>query len=134
VTALLTGEGISLGIVTRDHAAMMEFYGNTLGLPHVRTLNGGLGVTEFYAVGTSMLKLVSPPSPPAQEAPGGELASASGLRYITLRIKNLEAVLQACVESNVAVVKPRTPYPGGRGFIAMVRDPDGNVVEFVQQD
>jgi catechol 2,3-dioxygenase-like lactoylglutathione lyase family enzyme len=134
VTVLLTGEGISLGIVTRDHAAMMEFYGRTLGLPHVRTLNGGLGTTEFFAVGTSMLKLVNPPSPPALEAPGGELASASGLRYITLRIKNLEAALQACAERNVPIVKPQTPYPGGQGWIAMVGDPDGNVVEFVQQD
>jgi predicted enzyme related to lactoylglutathione lyase len=132
--AELTGEGISLGIVTIDHDAMMGFYGETLALPHARTLASNLGTTEFFAVGDSMLKLIRPKSQPASTSPGGGVADAGGIRYITLRVTNLEDILKACDAASAAVVLPKTEFPGGGGWIAMVRDPDGNPVEFVQQD
>jgi predicted enzyme related to lactoylglutathione lyase len=130
----LTGEGISLGIVTVDHDAAMRFYGEILGLPHVRTLQGNAGTTEFFAVGDSMLKLVRARSRPTGASPGGGIADASGIRYLTLRVRNLDSILKVCEQSSVTIMVPKTEYPGGGGWIAMVRDPDGNPVEFVQQD
>ena len=69
-------------------------------------------------------------TPPQQQA--GDIAAAYGYRYLTLLVEDLAEVMAAMVAHGVPVVVPVTQLESGSA-ISMVRDPDGNVVEFVQE-
>ena len=54
------------------------------------------------------------------------------MRYWTISVSNLEAMVEACRTAGApVVVEPREARPGIR--IAIVLDPDGNSVEFLQK-
>ena len=125
--------GIDLGIVVRDVDAMVAFYRDTLGLYYEgeNPVPGG-GVMHRLWAAETMVKLVAPdPAPEATNPPGG-LAAASGMRYFTFTVTNLDDVFDACVAASAAVVlTPFAVAPSVRS--ARVEDPDGNHVEFLQR-
>ena len=56
-----------------------------------------------------------------------------GFRYVTFPVKNISEICELLKEKGVTFNVPETELrPGVR--IAMVEDPDGNTVEFVQYD
>lgn len=128
----ITKDSIDLGIVVRDAAAMLTFYRDTLGLPHVGTLPmGGGAVMERLACGTTVIKLVSWAATPEGANPPGGNRTATGMRYFTISVADLQGVFDACVAAGAPVaVKPVEFRPGVH--IAIVEDPDGNWVEFLQ--
>jgi predicted enzyme related to lactoylglutathione lyase len=68
---------------------------------------------------------------PAAAAPGG-IQGATGYRYWTISISNLEEASKACEDAGYkVVVSPREIRPGVS--IAIVEDPEGNWVEFLKQ-
>jgi catechol 2,3-dioxygenase-like lactoylglutathione lyase family enzyme len=80
--------------------------------------------------GDSLIKLVAVDQVPATAAPGG-IGGASGYRYFTITVSNLAEMVQTCQAAGHPVPLPeREIRPGVR--IAMVADPDGNWVEFLQ--
>jgi predicted enzyme related to lactoylglutathione lyase len=125
--------GADLGIVVNDLEAMLVFYRDTLGLYHEgqNPVPGG-GVMHRLWAAETMIKLVAPePAPTAQNPPGG-LAGGRGLRYFTFTVTNLDEAYEACVEAGATVVRaPMTVAPNIR--IAMIEDPDGNYVEFLER-
>ncbi len=128
----LSKQSIDLGIVTTNGPAMLAFYRDLLGLELKGEMKmpGGQGVMYRLLCGDSLIKLVVMPELPAQAAPGG-IQGAAGYRYWTITVSNLEAMAQACTEAGHKLVWPvREIRPGVR--IAMVEDPDGNWVEFLQ--
>jgi catechol 2,3-dioxygenase-like lactoylglutathione lyase family enzyme len=132
MTVALRKASIDLGIVTTNGPAMLAFYRDVLGLEHVgdMPMPGGTGTMHRLQCGDSLIKLVVLPGVPAPAAPGG-INGASGYRYWTMTIDNLSAVAQACVDAgHTMVVREREIRPGVR--IAIVADPDGNWVEFLQ--
>ena len=83
--------------------------------------------------GTTMVKLVSPGQLPEAANPPGGLAGASGIRYWTITTTNLDEITDQCRSAGYTVpVEPREIRPGVR--IAMVEDPDGNWVEFLENN
>ena len=133
MTMQLGKAGIDLGIVVRNADAMVVFYRDTLGLyfEGSNPVPGG-GVMHRLWAAETMVKLVAPdPAPEAANPPGG-LSEASGMRYFTFTVSNLNEVHEACVAAGAAVVlAPFTVAPSVR--IAMVEDPDGNHVEFLER-
>ncbi len=80
--------------------------------------------------GTSDFKLVVP-NATVPKGPIG-LESQLGFRYVTFVIKNLSALCQELKRRGVEFTVPEKELrPGTR--IAMVKDPDGNIVEFVER-
>jgi catechol 2,3-dioxygenase-like lactoylglutathione lyase family enzyme len=80
--------------------------------------------------GNSLIKLVVLPEGIAAAAPGG-IQKAAGYRYWTITIDNIDAVCADCdAKGHKVVVKPSEIRPGVK--IAIVADPDGNWVEFLQ--
>jgi catechol 2,3-dioxygenase-like lactoylglutathione lyase family enzyme len=80
--------------------------------------------------GTSDFKLIDPSARPPQGLIG--LESQVGFRYVTFVIKNLSDVCKELRSKGIVFEVPEKELrPGVR--IAMVRDPDGNVVEFVER-
>ena len=130
----LTKDSIDLGIVVRDAEAAMKFYGGTLGFEHVAdTPMGGGMIMHRMMCGTSLIKLLEfPETPEASPQPGG-INAASGYRYWTISVSNLDELTASCkTDGYNVIVEPREIRPGVR--IAMVEDPDGNIVEFIENN
>lgn len=129
----LRKDAIDLGIAVCDAPAMLRFYRDVLGFREVAVFPAPReGRAHLLACGSSVLKLVVLPEAPALRSPGGELFDASGYRYFTLSIGNLDATLEACRRDGREILMPPKDFPGG-SRIAIVRDPDGNPVEFIQR-
>jgi len=121
--------GIEVGLVTTDLEAMTAFYEGFLELEPQGEIDFEGGSQRRYALGGSVVKLVTYTAPPAPAVPGGGRAQA-GLRYFTIGVTGLRAVAEAFDASPYQVVEPLTefaPVPGmGWMFVA---DPDGNHIE-----
>lgn len=129
----LTKAGIDLGLVTREPAKMLTFYRDVLGFrQEPDTPFPGGGVMHRVWCGESLIKIVAPAKAPDVSAPTGGLTGATGMRYWTISVSNLEAMVETCrAAGSTVVVEPREARPGIR--IAIVLDPDGNSVEFLQK-
>ena len=126
-------KGIDLGIVTTNGEPMLAFYRDVLGLRYMESIpmpGGGAGTMHRMLCGESLIKLVVLPKVGGQAAPGG-IPGANGYRYWTITVANLAEVVDACAKAGRKVVVPEKEVrPGVR--IAIVEDPDGNWVEFLQ--
>jgi catechol 2,3-dioxygenase-like lactoylglutathione lyase family enzyme len=129
---VVTKDSIDLGIVTTDAVPMLKFYRDTLGLKVEGELvmPGGNHMTRL-ACGTTTLKIVVNAKRPPAEAPPGGIGGATGLRYFTISVSNLEQATNELAEAGYkVVVKPREIRAGVT--ISMIEDPDGNWVELLQ--
>lgn len=125
---------IDLGIVITDSDAALAFYRDLLGLDHEGDIPfAGLGLMHRLRCGDSLIKLIrTDQMPDACPAPGG-IDAGTGLRYFTIHMENLDEMVQVCRDAGVTVVvPPMSPRPGLR--IAIVEDPDRNLVEFVTNE
>ena len=123
---------IDLGIVTTNGEAMLAFYRDVIGLAvqGQMPMPGGKGTMHRLLCGESLIKLVVMPELPAAAVPGG-IGGGAGYRYWTITVSNLSEMVASCAAAGHAAVWPeREIRPGVR--IAMVADPDGNWVEFLQ--
>jgi len=122
---------IDIGIITNNLQAMLAFYGDGLGLPveAVIDMPGG-GVMHRFRAGESVVKVIETEPRPAAEAPPGGIRGATGYRYWTLHVNDLDATLKKLGEAgHEPVVAKKTIRPGVT--IAFLADPDGNWVELL---
>jgi catechol 2,3-dioxygenase-like lactoylglutathione lyase family enzyme len=128
----LTKDSIDIGIVVRDAEAALRFYRDVLGFEHVgeMPMPGG-GTMQRLLCGTSLVKLVSHAVTPEASNPRGGLQKATGVRYWTISVSNLDEIVKTCEEAGSKIAVPITEVRPGV-TIAMVVDPDGNWVEFLQ--
>jgi catechol 2,3-dioxygenase-like lactoylglutathione lyase family enzyme len=121
---------VDLGIVVHDIVASLAFYEVVLGLPKVQVMPMPFGTMHRLAFGESFVKLIDPSS----TIPMGEvgLTKQLGFRYLTFQVTNIDEVCAACETAGAPFEIPKMELLPGV-TIAMVRDPDGNVVEFVQR-
>ena len=92
-------------------------------------LSGG-GTMHRLKCGDTVVKLVKLNTTPAGDGSGG-IAASNGFRYFTMTVSNLSEIMAECEAAGVNVVIPiREIRPGVS--ISMVEDPDGNVVEFLE--
>lgn len=123
---------IDIGIIAKDIDAMMTFYGDTLGLEFEASIPmPGGGTMNRFKVGDSVIKVIElDPAAPADAAPGG-IRGASGYRYWTITVGNLEASVQKASDAGAKVVVPAKVVREGI-TIAIIADPDGNWVELLE--
>lgn len=121
---------IDIGIVVSDIRRSLHFYQTILGLEKLEEVELPLGRMHRLRFGESFVKLVEPPASP-QRGPDGFM-SISGFRYLTFPITDIDAVCAACTEAGVEFEMPLQQLVPGL-FVAMLRDPDGNVVELVKR-
>lgn len=130
----VTKPAIDLGIITRDAEPMLAFYQNVLGLPleGVIPMPSG-GTMHRLKVGESVVKIVQLDRSPAADAVPGGIPAATGMRYWTIYVSDLEGCVKTCADAgHKVVVPPKVIRPGVT--IAIVADPDGNWVELLQTD
>jgi predicted enzyme related to lactoylglutathione lyase len=128
----LTKNSIDLGIVTTNGPAMLAFYRDVIGLAvqGEMPMPGGNGTMHRLLCGDTLIKLVVLPETKATAAPGG-IGGANGYRYWTMTVSNLTDMVKACGDAGAKVVMGEREIRKGVR-IAMVEDPDGNWVEFLQ--
>ena len=125
-------DAIDIGVIVSDIDKSLAFYRDLLGVPKTQELPTPIGTIHRLGYGQTDLKLVVPPD---GKKPGrGELGfdSQLGYRYITFRIQNLSEICQRLEREGVEFEIPEQEILPGV-HIAMVKDPDGNLVEFVQR-
>ena len=132
MTVKITKPAIDIGIVTNNLDAMLAFYRDTLGLAFEATIPmPGGGVMNRFKVGDSVIKIIeTEPRPAAAAAPGG-IRGATGYRYWTITVSNLDTSLaKIAADGHKVVVPAKEIRPGVT--IAIVADPDANWVELLQ--
>jgi catechol 2,3-dioxygenase-like lactoylglutathione lyase family enzyme len=125
-------DSIDLGIVVSDAAKALAFYRDALGLEQVgEQPMGGAGKMYRLQCGATHLKVIHFDKTPAgRAAPGGPM-EALGLRYLTIHVPDIKGLFERLETKGIKPFMPITEIrPGVR--IAMVSDPDGNTVEFLQ--
>ena len=80
--------------------------------------------------GSSDVKLIDPTA--RSEAGPIGIDRQLGFRYLTFVVTNLDAVCQHLDAQKVEFTQRKTEIRPGT-TIAMVKDPDGNIVEFVER-
>lgn len=131
----LTKDAIDLGIVVNDGDAALKFYRDTLGFEYVQSnpMPGGGGTMHRLMCGKSMIKVVVPDNAIEAKPPRGGIMGATGYRYWTISVSNLEEVTAACGDAGYrVVVEPREIREGVT--ISIVQDPEGNWVELLQSN
>ena len=131
MTVELTKDSIDLGIVTNNQEAMAGFYRDVLGFKDAGTMPMPGGSMHRLICGTSAIKLVAMKRTTEVAAPPGGIGGATGYRYWTMNVSNLADIVEKCEAAGVKVAVPLTELMPGVS-LAIVEDPDGNWVEFVQ--
>ncbi len=123
-------DSIDLGVVVSNIQASLSFYRDMLGLNFVEEIPVWFGTMYRLRFGTSDFKLIQPKVVPPKGASG--LETQLGFRYVTFLVRNLEEICEKLKSKGVQFhIPPKEIRPGVR--IAMVKDPDDNVVEFVER-
>ena len=129
----LVKRSLDIGIVVRDAEASLGFYRDVLGLDHLGTIEmpGGASMDQL-ACGESVIKLLRLLETPSASNPPGGSAAATGFRYFTMIVDDLDDVIHRCNEAAArTALGPVEFMPGVR--LVIIEDPDGNWVEFVHR-
>jgi catechol 2,3-dioxygenase-like lactoylglutathione lyase family enzyme len=120
---------LDIGVIVSDIKASLNFYQNILGLEFVGITPLWFGTMHRLRFGTSDFKLIAPHVLPPRGAVG--LENQLGFRYVTFVVENLSELCADLQKIGIEFTVPEKEIrPGVR--IAMVKDPDGNIVEFVK--
>ena len=123
-------DSIDLGIICGDIEASLHFYQDLLGLTDAGVNPATTGTMHRLRFGTSDIKLIDPTKRPGSGPIG--IDQQLGFRYLTFVVTNLDDVIQRLEAEHIEFTRPKTEIRPGT-TIAMVKDPDGNIVEFVER-
>jgi catechol 2,3-dioxygenase-like lactoylglutathione lyase family enzyme len=144
----LTKGAVDLGIVSSDGDRAVAFYRDVLGLTPEFTVplpNGG--VMHRLLMGDTIFKIMVPddkvgrvpatPEKPEFDDPQSvkglvqRTCALPGIRFITIWLANLQETVDACKAFGSPIIHDvKESRPGV--FIAVLEDPDGNWIEFVE--
>lgn len=112
-----------IGLRTPNMAAMEAFYTQTLGFPVVRRWDDVQII--FIDIGSTLLELIGRDDATAETNPTG------GIDHIALHVEDLDVAFAELVEKGVRIRSEPRDFQNVR--IAFFFDPDGNVLELVEQ-
>jgi catechol 2,3-dioxygenase-like lactoylglutathione lyase family enzyme len=124
-------DSIDLGIIVTDEKAALGFYRDGLGLEWEGELPLPGGRMYRLKCGTTVIKLLKlERTPEAKPASGGPMRGL-GYRYFTISVPDIRGLMAQLEAKGIRATVPVTEFRPGV-TIAMVPDPDGNTVEFLQ--
>ncbi len=122
---------IDLGIVITDEKAALGFYRDALGMEWEGELPVSGGRMYRLKCGTTVIKLLKLDRTPAAKPAAGGIVGGLGYRYFTISVPDIRSLMAQLEAKGIRATVPiREARPGVT--IAMVTDPDGNTVEFLQ--
>ncbi|WP_246479615.1 VOC family protein [Kaustia mangrovi] len=138
---------IEIGICCRDLDRLMAFYVDVLGCQAVNDIHvppkkaadasmaeGGYRVARIQTPRGERLKLIQPAGGPRDgQAAERWILARGGIAYITFIVDDLKAMNARLKEAGVAFLTGEDPVEvRPETFLTFVRDPEGNVLEFVE--
>jgi len=123
-------DGIDIGILVADIGRSLDFYVGLLGLEKIEEVDLWFGKMHRLKFGSSFVKLIEPDNPPP--AGPSNIEDQGGVRYLTFPVSNIDAVCSACAQAGVIFAREKQEIRPGT-LIAMLRDPDGAIVELVER-
>ena len=90
-----------------------------------------LGAIRHADPATPGERPVAEAAPVRTGATGGGIQGATGYRYWTVSVSNLDEIATACEEAGYAIPLKPIEIPAAGRFL-IVEDPDGNWVEFAE--
>lgn len=121
---------LDVGVIVSDINRSLNFYRDILGLEFIEKVPLWFGTLYRLRFGASDFKLIEPKVVPPEGALG--LENQLGFRYVTFVIENLSKLCIELKNKGVEFTIPEKEIRAGVR-IAMVKDPDGNIVEFVEK-
>lgn len=120
---------LEIGLVSSS-PALAEFYAAVLELEALPAIEAGPGVVHRVTGAGIVIKVMVPRRPPAVTEPVWPFFAATGLRYLTLYASDLDGIIaRATARGGEVKVGPLDLSPTVR--MAVLRDPEGNVLEIV---
>ena len=126
----MTLHSLEVGYVSAD-AGLVDFYATVLELTALEPLVFPVGTLHRLEIPGGLLKVLVPANEPAVAPDTGAFTDTHGLRYITVRVGDLDRVLARATEHGGTVVLEPMDVGGG-SRLAILRDPDGNTFEVSQ--
>jgi len=138
---------IDVGIVVSDVKKAAEFYTKALGFTEVpgfevsAEMGGGSGLTDNYPfkvrvfvladeTTATKIKLMDFSQAPGKKVDNQFIHSSLGFSYLTIFVSDMTASVERAGKAGAVIVKE--PYNlGGNNYLTLVKDPDGNIIEFV---
>ena len=124
---------LDVGLVTTDPEEAHHFYGEVLGLPFEGELElPSIGRIRRYQVGDNILRIFVPTTEPASRGSTDGFASQTGLRYLTLKVENLEEIVAEVAAQGYKIAVPVIDLrPGVK--VAQIEDKEGNAIELMRE-
>ncbi|WP_066073123.1 VOC family protein [Frankia sp. EI5c] len=122
---------LEVGLVSTD-GGLAEFYAKVLELELLPPLAAGPGVVHRAQGAGNTIKVMVPGNAPEIAEPVWPFFAATGLRYLTVHTSDLDGVITRATALGGRVKHgPISLSPSVR--MAVLLDPDGNVLEVVAQ-
>jgi catechol 2,3-dioxygenase-like lactoylglutathione lyase family enzyme len=127
----MTVKSVDVGFVSRDRV-LVDFLAAVLELEELAPLVFPQGTVHRLQGPAGWIKVMVPAETPADPPPAAQFTGIAGLRYLTLRVTDLDGVLaRATDHGGVVVIPPMDMGPGVR--LAVVNDSDGNALEIIEE-
>jgi catechol 2,3-dioxygenase-like lactoylglutathione lyase family enzyme len=138
---------IDVGIVVSDVEKSVDFYKEALGFTEIAgfdvsaDMGGKSGLTDdqpfqvrVFVLGegptATKIKLMQFPRAPGKKVDNRFIHSSLGLSYLTIWVTDTAVSVERAKKAGAVIVKE--PYHlGGNNYLTVVKDPDGNNIEFV---
>ena len=122
---------LDVGLISGDAERLLAFYEAVAGFERLDPLViPHIGTIHKLACGESILRVMVPANPPAP-ADDASFSARTGIRYLTLEVRDIEAAAEAVRAHGGSVALPPFELRPGRK-VAQVADPDGNMIELGQ--
>jgi uncharacterized glyoxalase superfamily protein PhnB len=123
---------LEAGLVTHDAAGLAAFYVDAMGFEVESVRRFPQGDVHRLRRGEARLKLYQPATGAAQAAPKEPWFRDAGFAYAALLVDDAEALVERARAAGATVVVEVVAHRPGARF-ALVRDPQGNVWEVLQE-
>lgn len=127
----MTVRSVDVGFVSTDRT-LVEFLARVLVLTELEPLTFPQGTVYRLQGPHGLLKVMVPATSPAPPDPPEWFTDRCGLQYVTVRVDDLDGVIQRATHQGGRVtLGPTELRPGVR--LAVVADPDGNAIEVIEE-
>lgn len=122
---------IEIGFVSRD-TGLLDFLRTVFELEPQPTLDLPFGSLHRLSGYGTVFKVLVPQEAPQEQKRRGSFFGVDGVRFLTVRVPDVDAVAERVVACNGRIVQgPFEPVPGVR--IVLFEDPDGTTFEASQR-
>lgn len=137
---------MEVGLCCTDLDTLAAFYVETLGFTQVNVItvppdkaagtalcDAGYRVTRLQSPYGERIKLLQPNTPPTVRAPAARILDERNAAYLTFIVDDLQSVLDRLLARGVDPMTGPAMHEVRPGtFLVFARDPEGNILEFVQ--